>query len=435
MNPFNAGGTPAGDDRRVIIPIAKGRPGPGASLSTWSVWTSAPHRTMFLPGALQLVAALVLVAWEVGGRSLGLWAAPSWVTPPAWSHGYLMLFGLFPWFVFGFAMTAMPNWTGARLARGAWLACALPMIAGIVVFHVGLVTSRALVVAGGLVHLAGWAVGTVALARLLRAGRSRDVQGISIVTLLVVGACAAGLHLAAIAREEAQWVATAAAAGLWLFLLPLFLVVSHRLVPFFSSRVLSGYAMYWPSFSLPFLGAACALHFALESASLPGWTWIADAPMAAWVGWLAWKWGLAQSFRARLLAMLHVSLVVLALALAFHAVASVATLAGHPGVFGRGPLHLLAVGYIAAMTIGMVSRVSLGHSGRALEADPITWYGFLALIGVGAARALADFAPLAGTPRTALLAIAALGWIAITVSWALRFVPAYLQPRADERRA
>ena len=106
-------------------------------------------------------------------------------------------------------------------------------------------------------------------------------------------------------------------AGLWLFLMPVFLVVSHRMIPFFSSRVLSGYAMYRPAFSLPFLGAACAAHWLLESVSLPGWTWVADAPMAAWVGWLAWKWGLTQSFRARLLAMLHVSLVVLAVALAF----------------------------------------------------------------------------------------------------------------------
>jgi len=85
------------------------------------------------------------------------------------------------------------------------------------------------------------------------------------------------------------------------------------------------------------------------------------------------------------------------------------------------------------MSIGMVSRVSLGHSGRALEADRVTWYGFLAIIAVGAARALADFSPLAGAPRTALLALAALGWIAVTLSWAVRFVPTYLLPRADGR--
>jgi uncharacterized protein involved in response to NO len=155
--------------------------------------------------------------------------------------------------------------------------------------------------------------------------------------------------------------------------------------------------------------------------------------MAAWVGWLAWKWGLTQSFRARLLAMLHVSLVVLSVALAFHAVASMATLAGMPGLFGLGPMHLLGVGYFAAMTLGMVSRVSLGHSGRALEADRLTWYGFLAIIGAGAIRALADFLPLAGIPRTVLLAVSALAWTAVVLAWAARFIPMYLAPRPDGR--
>jgi uncharacterized protein involved in response to NO len=131
--------------------------------------------------------------------------------------------------------------------------------------------------------------------------------------------------------------------------------------------------------------------------------------------------------------MLHLSLAVLAAALALFSLASLASLTGHPALFGRGPLHLLAVGYFTAMTLGMVSRVSLGHSGRALEAGRMTWYGYLAIIGVGALRALADFAPLAGTPRAALVGATAVAWIAITIGWAMRFVPLYLSPRADGR--
>ncbi|MBL0141725.1 MAG: NnrS family protein [Betaproteobacteria bacterium] len=417
----------------MVIPIARAAAEPTGPRSTWSVWTSAPHRMLFLPGALQLVVTLLLVAWEVGGRSLGYWPTPAWAVPPAWSHAYLMLFGLFPWFVFGFAMTAVPNWINVRLRREAWLACALPMIAGIVLFYSGLLTSRGLVVAGGFLQLAGWIAGAAALARIVFSGSGRDPQANAIVVLLFVGAICAAVFLGAIACEEAGFVAVAGQAGVWLFLLPIFLVVSHRMVPFFSSRVLSGYAMYRPAFSLPFLGAACATHFLLESASLPGWTWVADAPMAAWVGWLAWKWGITQSFRARLLAMLHIALGVLAASLALSAVASLAVLAGHPGLFGRGPLHLLGVGYFAAMTMAMVSRVSLGHSGRALKADRATWYGFLAIIAVGVVRAAADFAPLAGTPRAVLLGLSALAWITIAASWAVRFVPVYLKPRSDGR--
>ena len=416
-----------------MIPISQRGASPAGRRSTWAVWTCAPHRVYFLPGALQLVAAMLFMGWDIGGRSLGLWPAPAWTVPPAWGHAWLMVFGLFPWFIFGFGFTAISNWTGVKPRRAEWLAGALPMIAGLVILYAGLATTRGLVVAGGLVHLAGWLAGTAALTRIVFTAEKRDPQGAAIVVLLYLGGIASGAFLVAVAQLDAGWVGLARDAGLWLFLLPVFLVVNHRMIPFFSSRVLSGYVMYRPAFSLPFLAAACAAHFALESASLAQWTWVADAPMAAWVGWLAWKWGLTQSFRARLLAMLHLSLTVLAVALAFSAVASLAALAGQPGLFGRGPLHLLAVGYLAAMTFGMVSRVSLGHSGRSLEADPLTWYGFLALIGVGAARAVADLAPLPPGLRSALLGLAAAAWIVIVAGWAARFVPIYLAPRSDGR--
>lgn len=417
----------------MIIPIAQADPPPAARRSRWHVWTSAPHRTLFMPGALQFVCAIALMSWEIGGRSLGFWAPPGWVFPPAWTHAYLMLFALFPWFVFGFAMTAMPKWTLVEVRRSEWLACALPMIAGVVLFHSGLATSRALVLAGGALHLAGWCAGAATVARVAFTSSRRDAQAMALSALLFVGLVLGATFLAGMGREDAAWIAMAGSAAPWLFLLPVFLVVNHRMIPFFSSRVLAGYVAYQPAFSLPFLAAACVAHFAFENAGLVGWTWVADAPMAAWVGWLAWKWGLTQSFRARLLAMLHISLTVLAAALAFSAAASLAALAGQAGLFGRGPLHLLGIGYFAAMTIAMVSRVSLGHSGRALEADDWTWYGFLALIGVGFLRALADFAPLAGTPRAALLGLAAAAWIVVTGSWAARFVPIYLRPRADGR--
>lgn len=404
-------------------------------LSAWQTWTGAPHRMMFLPGAVLFVLTILLVAWEVGGRSLGLWGAPPWAVPPAWGHAYLMLFGLFPWFIFGFGMTAMPNWTGQKVARAAWIAAALLMIAGVLLLLAGLVAGAALAVAGGALQLAGWLIGTGALARLVlaqhRAAKKRDRHATAIVGLLLLGACAAALFLAGIAAQEAGWIALAGTAGIWLFLLPIFLVVSHRLIPFFSSRVIAQYLPYDPAVSLPLLGLLCLAHFALEGAGLAQYTWVADFPLAAWTGWLAHRWGLAKSFRARLLAMLHVSLAVLSASLALHAAASLAALAGEPALFGRGPLHLLAIGYFAAMTMGMVSRVSLGHSGRALEADAITWYGFLALVATGVLRAVADFAPLAGPARAWLLGISAAGWIVVMGAWALRFVPIYLAPRPD----
>ena len=415
-----------------MIEIRQAR-APSPPQSTWATWTSAPHRVFFLPGAVQLVVSLALMLWEVAGRSLGLVAPPSWAVPPAWAHAYQLVFATFPFFIFGFGMTAVPNWTGVRVERSEWVRAGVLMIGGVVGVTAGLLAGPFVLAVGGALHVAGWLSGATTVLRIVRESPNRDPQAIAVATLLFIGAGAAAAFLLASIAFEAEVVRIAGLAGLWLFLLPVFLVVSHRLIPFFSSRVLAGYAAYRPVFSMPFLAAGCAIHFALEATGLVGWTWVADLPMATWTGWLAWKWGLVGSFRAKLLAMLHVSLLVLAAAFLLHALASLAALAGHPALFGRGPLHLLAIGYFAAMTIGMVSRVSLGHSGRALEADAGTWIGFLAVIGVGVLRAVADLSFVPGEARAWLLAVAAIAWVAVLGRWAVRFVPIYLVPRPDGR--
>jgi uncharacterized protein involved in response to NO len=191
--------------------------------------------------------------------------------------------------------------------------------------------------------------------------------------------------------------------------------------------------VFRPEWSMPFLVGAAVLHFALELAGARAWLWVADAPMAAWVATLAVKWGLAGSFRARLLVMLHLALVALAVALGLYALDSLATAAGHAGAIGLAPLHALTIGYFAATTVAMVSRVSLGHSGRALEADALTWWAFLGVLATAGVRVVADLWFVPPALRLWLSVAAALLWLAVFVPWAARYLPIYLRPRADGR--
>ena len=170
------------------------------------------------------------------------------------------------------------------------------------------------------------------------------------------------------------------------FLLPVFLGVTTRMVPFFSSRVLGPRVDYKPSWARPLLVLGALAHGGLDLAGADGWLWFVDLPMAVVVGTLACKWGLTKSFGARLLAMLHLSLAVLALAFLLSGVLSIAVAGGALGRVGLAPLHLLVVGYFAATVMGMVSRVSLGHSGRALEVDRLTWACYIGVRYGGASR-------------------------------------------------
>jgi uncharacterized protein involved in response to NO len=96
---------------------------------------------------------------------------------------------------------------------------------------------------------------------------------------------------------------------------------------------------------------------------------------------------------------------------------------------GLAPLHLVVIGYFSSMLIAMVSRVSLGHSGRPLEADALTWVCYFLVIAAALVRAAAEFVPhqaLGG-----FMLAAGLLWLAGFGAWAWRYVPMYLGPRVD----
>src|SRR5690606_27747863 len=318
-----------------------------------------------------------------------------------------------------------------RLTRAAWMRAAAPLALGIPLIYIGFATHRIVAAIGVTLLLAAWLLVWRALLGLIWANRGKDKHAFGLLVVLGLGATGVALFGLSLYTGDWRYADISRRGGMWLFLLPLFMVVSHRLIPFFSGRVIRNYVMYRPKGSLAFLAAGAISHFVLEMNALTAWTWVVDLPMAAWVGYLAFRGGLLGSFRAKLLVMLHLALVMLAIALLLYGIASLIELAGYPALFGFGPMHALAVGYFTATTVAMVSRVSLGHAGRALEADPLTWFCFLAVIGVALIRIAGDIALLPWSLRAGLLVTAAVAWLAVLIPWALRYAPIYLRPRAD----
>jgi uncharacterized protein involved in response to NO len=201
------------------------------------------------------------------------------------------------------------------------------------------------------------------------------------------------------------------------------------MVPFFSGRILGPSVEYRPQWARPALMAGAIAHGVLEVSGLHTLLWIVDFPFAIVVMHLAIRWGLGRSASVRLLSVLHISLAMLALALALSGALSVAVAVGALPLPGLAPLHLVTIGYFAAMLVGMVSRVSLGHSGRALEADTLTWSCYLGVLATALLRAGAEFAP--PPARNVLMASAAVVWLLAFGFWGWRYMPMYLRPRVD----
>ena len=400
---------------------------------TWQLLSSEPHRLMFFCGALQAVVAMLWWIFDLAGRYAGAYSPISWSVPPMWAHAWLLLYGLFPLFMFGFLMTAGPNWLGAgKMPRAAFVPSALAMAAGLLVFYAGLFAGSAFVAAGAFLHLAGWLWGSSALLRMAATHWNANARyAIVIFFFLAVGMLGDGVFALSVAKGSYGYMAYALHGAVWFFLLPIFLGVSTRMVPFFSSRVLGETANYQPAWARPALMAGALLHGVLQMRGAESLLWIVDLPLALVVLHLTLKWGLAKHGGVRLLAVLHISLAMLALALLLSALLSMAVAAGALAHIGLAPLHMLVIGYFSAMVIGMVSRVSLGHSGRPLEADALTWNCYLGVVGAAILRAAAEVTPAAAMP-TLMLAAAVL-WLLAFGAWALRYVPMYLSPRIDAR--
>lgn len=403
--------------------------------SPWRTFSAAPHRMMFFGGAVQGIAAIAWWLADLLGRYGGLYPPFAWPIPPAWAHGFLMIYGFFPFFVFGFLMTTYPNWmNGEPVPRRRYVPAFLLLAGGVALFYLGLLAAKPLLAAGVAAMAAGWGVALYALWRVLVTAPHPDKVHSTITTVaLAMGWLGLAGYFLWLLTDWSLFETFALRGGVWFFLLPTLATVSHRMIPFFSSRVLEDYRIVRPWWALWVMLAGAAGHGVLEISGLPHWVWLADVPFLLTTAYLSYAWGLVRSFRVRLLAVLHIAFAWLSVGLALSAAQSLVALVsgGTVWILGFAPLHAIALGYFASMVLGMGARVTLGHSGRELVADGATWGLFLGFQGAAVARVLGDV-PL-GLPAGHLYLLAALVWLACFGPWVAKYAPVYWRARSDGR--
>ncbi len=394
----------------------------------WQTFSAAPHRMMMFGGAVQLVATLLYWGVELFGRHTGLWSPLMTVIPGTFAHAFLMLYTLFPFFIFGFLMTTYPRWmSGSTIPAARYQAAFLLMAGGVVLFYTGLFFSAGLLTAGVALVLAAYLVTLFSLWQVYRHAPAHDkFYETCLNTALVSGTLGVAAYLLWLTLSDPFWLHFSIQAGLWWFLLPIAVSVGHRMIPFFSVCVLPQYKVYQPKSTLLPMLILLALHGLLELLSLSRWLWTVDFPLLLLALLHSWQWQLRRSFAVRLLAMLHIAFAWLSVALTLYIAQSLALFFGSGPLLGRAPLHAVAIGFLLSLTLAMASRVTLGHSGRDLVADTTTWVLLWGLSGVAILRIVAEL-PF-GLHFNLLAAIV---WLIIATHWFIKYAPIYLRPRLD----
>jgi uncharacterized protein involved in response to NO len=410
---------------------------------------AAPHRLAFSAGALLLAASALWWAVAMLAQSQG--GGLRWALPPAQAHALVMTLGFMPLFFCGFLFTAGPRWLGhPPVAARQLLPPLLAMVAGWSVFLLGAhgpdaEFGRSLGGIGLAAVALGWSQVGWAFLRMLTASDAADRTHAKLVAAAAaIGALALWAASAGLLAGRTDIVRVATLAALWGFVGVVYATVAHRMIPFFTAAalpVLDAWRPQWLLWSLVGLlgteaafAVADSLWWPLPVALRAGQAAI-ELPAGLGLLALAFRWGLVQSLSMRLLAMLHLGFVWLGLALLLSGLShALMAASGDAQSLGVAPLHAYTMGFLGSTLLAMVTRVSCGHGGRALTADDFIWRLFWVLqFGVLARVAAAILAAAGAAGALPLIALAALGWCAVCVSWALRYGRWYGTPRADGR--
>ena len=360
--------------------------------------------------------ALAITIWL---GALGVGAARIGALDPLGWHRHEMLFGFVGAAIGGFALTAVPNWTGRLPIAGAPLgALALWWLA-----------ARVLILAAPdlpLVLLAaidgGFYLGLAALLlREILQAKNRNIP-----VAIVIGLF--GLADLADYGGAAGWVGFNVGARSAIALaVTLVSLIGGRIVPSFTRNWMQRERIGCPLPTQPtrfdaavviataialaawaFAGSPVLTGIALAAAAI-----LQIARLARWRGWC--------TFAEPIVLVLHLGYLWIPIGLFLLSAASL----GLPLPQSAG-IHALTVGALAGMILAVMTRATLGHTGHALHADMVTRVSYLALHLGAAARVLAALLP---EVYLSLIYIAGGLWIAAFALFSARYAPLLTRPR------
>jgi uncharacterized protein involved in response to NO len=337
--------------------------------------------------------------------------------PRDW-HVHEMLFGYIAAVVAGFLLTAVPNWTGRLPLQGRPL---------VVLFSVW-VAGRAAVSTSAWIGWGGAAAIDGAFLVLLAAAAAREIIAgkkwgnlnvVAIISLLAV--CNVIFHLEAHFSGLAEYSTRAGIA----VVITLISLIGGRIIPSFTRNWLAKRAP--GQMPAPF-GRFDVLTVA-SSAIVLG-LWVAR-PFDRTTGGLLLlcgclhvvrlaRWTGYRTLADRLVLILHIAYAFVPAGFILAALSAFGVVAPSAGI------HAWTGGAIGAMTLAVMSRATLGHTGQQLEASVATHIVYAAVVAAALARVCAALQP---DHADLLLAFAGAAWATAFLGFAAAYATAFWNPR------
>lgn len=386
---------------------------------TRGVIFSVAFRPFFLLGSAWSVVALgIWIVSFAGGIPLNT------ALPGVNWHIHAMLFGFVLAAIAGFILTAVANWTGRPPLSGAVLAALAGLWAVARILNLFSTLAPFWLIAA--IDVAFPLALALLVARDIIAARSwRNLMMPVPIALLAVAD--AFMYLGAAdtgVSPDLGW--RLAVAGIT----TLISVVGARIVPAFTRNWLARRG----ETSIPYAHAwVDRIGSAVLHTGLLGWAFFPSSrsvaalllagalvTLARLVGWKGWL-----TRTEPLLLILHIGYLWMIIGAALLGVAILV-----PAVPLSAAVHALTAGAMGTMILAVMTRVTRGHTGRALSADALACVIYIAITFAGLSRVFAELITAAYQP---LLNLAALLWIIAFLLFFIWAAPIVWRPRVDAR--
>jgi uncharacterized protein involved in response to NO len=335
-------------------------------------------------------------------------------------HAHEMLYGYTLAVVAGFLLTAVKNWTGLPTLSGKPL-MALFMLWCLarVLFLFG-TTFLPWVAAADL--LFGLGLIMAITGPIIQAKQWQQLAVVSKITLLWIGNVVFYLGCFGVITSGMQYAIN----GAVLLFIGIILMIGRRVIPFFIERgtstkiQLKQYKWLDISIMLVFIGLFLnAIFFNIAYlTTLLAWT------LFALNGYRLFNWHTAGIWQVPLLWSLYLSAWLTNIGFFLYGLPS------QSGLFSILTLHVFTIGGIGLITLSMMSRVALGHTGRDIR-TPSKWIkvAFLGLVASVLFRSVLPMLTMQYYPYWVLAA--AVLWMISFSLLVVIYAPILLKPRAD----
>ncbi len=321
------------------------------------LWASA-FRPFYFLGALY--APLLVAAWL--GAYLGLWNLPTGEVPLKLQHGHEFIFGFAAAIITGIVLTALPSWAGTEEIRGGRL---MLLVALWLLGRIAVWTSPWLppLLPGAIDCLLFPAALIMLTPQLL--GAANRLYLLLLPVLLALFAANATYHHALFTANHGQ-AGTALRLAIYAIIV-LYVLKGGVLAPVFTGNALREKGRGTPApCNMPLEIAATGallLLAALDLLAAPAvWTGAAALACTALHGWRCARWKGWRVADVPLVLVMHLGFAWLVFAFALKAAAELT------GIVPEAAwLHAFTVGSLGLMMLGLMTRVSLRHTGRPLD--------------------------------------------------------------------